>query len=182
MSLALRRAVRALEDGGVIAYPTEAVWGLGCDPADPLACARLLALKRRPVEKGLIVIAARLEDLGDWLAPVPAAQAQKALQSWPGPYTWLWPVTAAAPVWVTGGQPRLAIRLTAHPLARALCEAFGPLISTSANRSGETPARSASQVRLRFGQRLDALLPGATGGAARPTEIRDLLSGEVLRL
>lgn len=177
-----REALRALRRGGVIAYPTEAIWGLGCEPTDRAAVMRLLALKRRPVNKGLIVIAADFEDIEHWLQPFSEKIEQRALHTWPGPVTWLWPATPAVPPWITGGSGKVAVRITRHPVASALCEAYGgPIVSTSANRSGQQPARSATQVRLRFGDSIDALVPGALGRSARPTTIRDLLTGRTLR-
>ena len=178
----LRETVRRLRAGGVVAYPTEAVYGLGCDPENERAVRRLLALKQRPVHKGLILIAADLAQLGRYLGPLPEALMAQVLQTWPGPATWLLPVTAGTPDWLTGGRDCLAVRVTAHPPARALCLALGlPLVSTSANPSGRPPARSALQVRHYFDDRLDAIVAAPLGGQARPTPIRDARSGAVVR-
>lgn len=180
--LRLERAVAALRRGGVVAYPTEAVWGLGCDPWDREAVLRLLVLKRRPLERGLILLAAAPEDLTPFLAPLPPERAAEIRGSWPGPVTWVVPSAPEAPAWVTGGHAGIAVRVTAHPPAAALCRAFGgPVVSTSANRSAGRPARTASAVRYTFGPHLDALLPGPTGGLARPTPIRDAVTGAYLR-
>ncbi len=177
----LRKALRALRDGGLVAYPTEAVWGLGCDPSNRDAVMRLLALKDRPVEKGLIVIASDFSDIEHWLTPMNEKVEDRAYRTWPGPYTWLWPATPEAPPWITGGGKRIAVRITRHPIAAALCDAFGPVVSTSANRAAQPPARSITELRLRFGQRIDAVLPGPLGRAPRPTTIRDLVSGRIVR-
>lgn len=178
----LRMAVRALQQGGVIAYPTEAVWGLGCDPLNRDAVLRLLALKRRPVHKGLILVASDFAMLDPFVRPMNEKLERRAFSTWPGPVTWLWPASALAPPWITGGQARIAVRVSRHPLVAELCDAYGAaLVSTSANTSGRNPARSAAEVRLMFGPRIDALLPGAVGRLARPTVIRDLLSGRTLR-
>ncbi len=178
----LRCTVRALRSGGVIAYPTEAVWGLGCDPLNGAAVARLLQLKRRAPGKGLILIAHDYNALRPFLAPLDKALEQRVDASWPGPVTWLLPAARDLPAWLTGGRKNVAVRVTAHPLARALCEHFGgAIVSTSANPSHRKPARSALRVRRYFGKRVEALLPGATGGLARPTEIRDASTGRVLR-
>jgi len=178
----LALAVRALADGGVVAYPTEAVWGLGCNPDNAGAFRRLLDIKGRDPAKGVIVIAASFDDVADWLEPFNEKIEDRALATWPGPVTWLWPASPRVPAWITGGQAKVAVRVTAHPVARALCAAWGgPLVSTSANRSGLAPARSSTEVRLRLGRDIDALLPGSTGGRLRPTPIRDLLSGRTLR-
>jgi len=134
---ALRRAARMLTAGGVIAYPTEAVYGLGCDPLDAQAVTRLLAIKRRPVEKGLILIASRFDQLGPYVQPLTAAIRQRLDESWPGPNTWLLPADPATPRWIRGDHRTIAVRVTAHPLAAALCEAFGgAIVSTSANPAG----------------------------------------------
>jgi L-threonylcarbamoyladenylate synthase len=179
--LKLKVAARALRAGGVVAYPTEAVFGLGCDPLNRSAVLRLLAIKQRPMAKGLILIASRLEQLLPFLHPLAADVEQRLRETWPGPVTWLLPACPAAPRWLRGRHSKLAVRVTAHPLAAALCEAFGgPIVSTSANASGRSPARSTLQTRLRC-PGVDLILSGATGGLARPTPIRDALSGEVHR-
>ncbi|MBK5937648.1 MAG: Sua5/YciO/YrdC/YwlC family protein [Halorhodospira halophila] len=175
-------AAAVLRRGGVVAYPTEAVWGLGCDPRRDDAVARLLALKGRPERQGLILIAAEPEQLGGFLAPLPEERAEEIRASWPGPMTWVLPASPRAPRWVSGGRDTVAVRVTAHPVAAALCRAFGgALVSTSANPSAGRPARSAPQVRRYFGTRIDALVPGRLGGLGRPTPIRDGRSGAYLR-
>ena len=177
----LRRAARMLRAGGVIAYPTEAVYGLGCDPLNRNAVQRLLAIKQRPVEKGLILIASRFEQLAPFVQPPGGAIMRRLNETWPGPVTWVLPAGPATPRWLRGSHHTLAVRVTAHPLAAALCDAFGgPVVSTSANPSGRPPARSALQTRLRC-PGVDLVVHGATGGQARPTPIRDAITGDVLR-
>jgi L-threonylcarbamoyladenylate synthase len=164
-----------VKSGGIIAYPTEAVYGLGCDPRNEAAVRRLLALKRRPAHKGLILIAADFAQLALFLQPLSPADQARLAATWPGPLTWLIPARPETPGWLRGRHATLAVRVTAHPLAAALCWACGhPLVSTSANLSGRPPARTALAVRRQLGRNLDYLLPGPTGGAAQPTEIRDL--------
>ena len=175
-------AAHAVRRGGVVAYPTEAVWGLGCDPANALAVVRLLALKGRDPAQGFIVLAATEDHLAGLLAPLPSDAEARMRASWPGPVTWVVPAAPHVPEWLTGGRDTLAVRITAHPVAAALCRAAGgPLVSTSANRSGARPARSATEVRLQFGRRIDALLPGPRGELDRPTPIREAVSGRYLR-
>jgi len=170
----LREAARVLHGGGIVAYPTEAVYGLGCDPLNPEAVLRLLALKRRPVEKGVILIAAEPDQLDPYLGPLPPDLRERVLASWPGPVTWLLPVPESVPVWLRGRHDTLAVRVTVHPLAAALCRAFGgAIVSTSANLSDRPPARDPLTVRRIFGDRLDLILHGPLGGRERPTEIRD---------
>lgn len=178
----IQQAVRVVEAGGIIAYPTEAVYGLGCDPLNIDAVARLLSLKQRPVAKGLILVAADIEQLSDFVT-FPTGQSAEAIRdSWPGPVTWLLPVQSWVPNWLTGDHPTLAVRVSDHPVVRDLCLAFaGPLVSTSANRHGHPPARLALQVRRQFGDQIDYIVAGQTGKLARPTEIRDAASGRVVR-
>jgi L-threonylcarbamoyladenylate synthase len=180
--LRLRAAARVVKFGGLIAYPTEAVYGLGCDPRNEAAVRRLLALKRRPMHKGLILIAASFEQLEPFLQPLSASDRARLAATWPGPYTWLIPARPDTPRCLRGRHDTLAVRVTSHRLAAALCRACGyPLVSTSANLSGHPPARTALAVRRQLGSNLDYLLPGPTGGAAQPTEIRDLHTGRRVR-
>ncbi len=165
-----------------MAYPTEAVWGLGCDPFSEAAVMRLLALKKRRRDMGLIVIAASMAQLEPFLAGMPASDRQLLEASWPGPQTWLVPNNGYAPTWVTGGRETLALRVTSHPVAAALCRAYGGgLISTSANPHGFRPAVSLLKLNLYFYGQLDYVLPGSLGGLISPTPIKNLKTGEVIR-
>ncbi|MES9987521.1 MAG: L-threonylcarbamoyladenylate synthase [Candidatus Thiodiazotropha endolucinida] len=178
----LRQATRIINTGGIVAYPTEAVYGLGCHPLDPDAVSRLLALKQRPMAKGLILIADRIESLHPYIGTLSDAGMQMVRESWPGPATWLIPATRNVPYWLTGKHATLAVRVTDHPIAAALCRATGtPLVSTSANISQHPPARTPLQVRLRCGDGVDFILHGKTGELKNPTPIRDALSGRVIR-
>lgn len=186
--LDMSAAVAALRRSGVVAYPTEAVWGLGCDPFDEAAVRRLLAIKQRSVDKGLILVAAspvQFEGLLDW-ERLPPARRTAVLASWPGPNTWVVPATARVPAWVTGAHPGeargVAVRVSAHPAVVALCEAFGaPLVSTSANLSGQPPAFRRDALDPALVARIDDVAAGETGGLSAPTAIRDALTGAQLR-
>jgi L-threonylcarbamoyladenylate synthase len=181
-SLAIRQAGALIRAGGVLAYPTEAVWGLGCDPLDAEAVARILAIKERPASMGLILIAAEFGQLLPWLEPLPYEVEARMAATWPGPVTWVVPAQAWVPDWVHGGRGSLAVRVTAHAQSAALCRATGfAIVSTSANRSGHPPARTGIQVRRWFDDELDLILGGATGGRQRPSEIRDALTGLPIR-
>ena len=185
MDAGLADAVAALRAGGVVAYPTEAVYGLGCDPRDGAAFARLFELKQRPPTQGVLLLGADFGQVAPWidLDATPAAALERARASWPGPHTWIFPRAPGVPAWVAGGHAGIALRVTAHEPAAALCRAFGAaLVSTSANRHGEPPARSAAEVAAAFGSELDAILNGPTGGLERPTPIRDAISGAIVRL
>ena len=180
----IEHTVSALLRGGVVAYPTEAVWGLGCDPIDETAVMRLLAIKQRTVDKGLILVAAtasQLDGLVDW-ATLPPERRAAVEAGWPGPNTWIVPCTARVPAWISGGHAGVAVRVSAHPTVVALCTAFGrPIVSTSANLSGQPPAFSREALDPALLAQIDAVAPGDTGGLAAPTAIRDARTGEVLR-
>ena len=180
-SLALAHAARILDAGGVVAHALEGVWGLACDPFEAGAVARVLRMKRRPVSKGLIVIAASPEPFSDELRGLSPTVCATVLASWPGAETWVVP-NRSFPAWITGGAPTVAIRVPAHAQARTLAERFGgPLVSTSANFSGWPPARSELTVRKHFGRTVDCVLPGATTGRRGPSRIRVAGSGAELR-
>lgn len=174
---------RTLRTSGIIAYPTEAVWGLGCDPWDTEAVDRLLDLKQRPAEKGLILVASSVEQIDFLLAPLTSAQRSLALAYWPGPVTCLLPdIEDQIPANVKGEHTSIAVRVSDHPVVRALCEAAGqPLVSTSCNPAGRPPARWSWQVRRYFGAGIDQLIAGDLGGARRPSRIVDIVSGRWLR-
>jgi L-threonylcarbamoyladenylate synthase len=183
-SLTPAAATDLLRRGGVVAYPTEAVWGLGCDPFDETAVLRLLALKQRAVDKGLILIAAsasQFDGLLDWNA-LPDDRRAAVHASWPGPHTWIVPATARVPRWITGTHAGVAVRVSAHPLVVALCAAFAaPLVSTSANRAGAEPPKTLAEFDPRLVAAVDGILAGDTGGRERPSDIRDARSGAALR-
>lgn len=179
-SQAVRYAARILREGGVIAYPTEGVFGLGCLPDDVDAVARILAMKRRDAEMGLVVIVSNPAQLDDW-TELPAA-ALRLDSSDEHPITWIVPATDAVPPWIRGRHASVAVRRTTHPVARALCDAVdSPLVSTSANRSGRPPVRNAFVLRRLFGAEVDFIVPGECGPAAGPSEIREMNTGKVLR-
>ena len=178
----IESAVAALRRGGVVAYPTEAVWGLGCDPHDASAVMRLFALKQRPNATGVLLIGADFAQVSPYIGDVPASAIERATATWPGPETWVFPRSDRVPAWISGEHSGIALRVTAHPVAAALCRAFGgALVSTSANRHGEPPARSIDALRAMFADEVDAIIDGALGGRERPTPIRDALSGQTLR-
>lgn len=187
-ALHVKKAVRVIEAGGVIAYPTEAVWGLGCDPDNRDACLALLQIKQRPVEKGMILVAALVSQFARLLAALPRVQQQQLQQAWAdqartGPVTFLVPDPHdQVPWWVKGSHGAVALRVSLHPIVQQLCRALdAPLVSTSANVAGAAPAASRLMVEKTLGRQLDYVLPGALGGATRPSQIIDLGSGRVVR-
>ncbi|WP_336222255.1 L-threonylcarbamoyladenylate synthase type 1 TsaC [Citrobacter amalonaticus] len=179
----IAEAIKVLKEENVIAYPTEAVFGVGCDPDSETAVNRLLVLKQRPVDKGLILIAANFEQLRPYIddSMLTDAQREAVFSRWPGPVTFVFPAPATTPRWLTGRFDSLAVRVTDHPLVVALCQAYGkPLVSTSANLSGLPPCRTVEEVRAQFGEDFP-VVSGETGGRLNPSEIRDALTGELFR-
>ena len=177
-----RRAVMVLRGGGVVAYPTEAVYGIGCDPLDRAGVARVFAIKRRPAHKRCILIAAdprHLEPFVDVAAP---EFPEHAARYWPGPVTLVAPARDGAPAWLVDAAGTVAVRVTDHPVARGLCASFGgALVSTSANRSACPPVRDALRARAVFGAEIDWYVPGRVGGLAAPTRIIDVRDGRTVR-
>ena len=174
-------AAREIRAGAVIAYPTEAVWGLGCDPWNEEAVDRLLAIKNRSVDKGLILVADSIQQFDFLLADLPERWIDRLASTWPGPNTWLVPHQERLPVWITGQHHSVALRVSDHPQVRDLCALTGPLVSTSANPAGRPAARSRLRVEQYFHGQLDAVLGGALGGRRNPSLIRDLRTGDVIR-
>lgn len=181
---AIEQAAAALRAGGVAAYPTEAVYGLGCDPHERQAVERIFALKGRPATQGVLLIGATFDHVAPYidLDAVPAERLAGIRAEWPGPHTWIFPRAATVPAWIAGGHAGIALRVTAHPVAAALCRAFGgALVSTSANPHAEPPARDAATVRRYFHDGVDSVIDAPPGGATRPTSIRDALTGAIIR-
>ncbi|MCG8394867.1 MAG: threonylcarbamoyl-AMP synthase [Pseudomonadales bacterium] len=181
MNQHLVSAAQIIQAGGVVAYPTESVYGLGCDPFNEEAVMRLLAIKQRPVDKGMILIGADLVQLAPWLE-LRGDQYQQLEQQWPAPLTYLVEAKATVPSWVRGRHAKVAVRVPDHPLARALCRRVGhPIISTSANLSGRPSARNRFQVARQLGDQLDFIVSGVCDRASKPSTIIDLESGRTLR-
>ena len=180
--LTIEQAARLLTNGGVLAYPTEAVWGFGCDPANDRAVRKLLALKQRPAAKGLILVGSTGEQFAPFLEGLDAET--KALFAAPTerPTSWLVPHNGYASDWIRGDFDSVALRITGHLLVRELCETFGgPIVSSSANLSGQPTYECAEQIQRHIGQGLDGILVGELGKASGPSTVKDLLTGEVLR-
>lgn len=175
------RALRHyLKKGGVIAYPTESCYGLGCDPRNRRAVQKLLRLKRRPQHKGLLLVAADLNQVRHFIHGPSAEQKAILAKHWPGPYTFLFPMRAHAPKNVSGKHKSLGVRVSAHPTVQALTTALGPLTSSSANRAGARALKTAAAVQRVFGATV-RVIPGRIGKHKRPSRIIDLSSGTTLR-
>ncbi len=170
----LQQAVISLKSGGVIAYPTEGVWGLGCLWTDEAAIAEILRLKQRPLEKGMIVLCSQLSDIEQFLLPLSDEHRSQIEAEYPHPVTWILPCKLIVPTSVRGQHSSVAVRFSRHPLVQTLCEKVGPIISTSANPTGLNAAMTAQEVRHYFHDQLSYILPGELGGYSKPSEIRTL--------
>lgn len=173
-----------LQQGGLVVYPTEGVWGIGCDPRNEKAVMSLLEAKQRPVEKGLILIAADYSQVLPYINEnkIPEQQKQAIFASWPGAYTWLMPVAEGTPKWITGGSELVAVRVTAHPTVIRMCEEFqGAIISTSANVTGTPTEHELENVKKVFGELVDSYVDEALGGNTQASTITNALTGEVIR-
>lgn len=176
-----RRIAAHLRRGGLIAYPTESCYGLGCDPRNRNAVLRLLRLKQRPQHKGLILIASRYRQVARFLQPLTPDEQVRLQNDGAQAVTYLMPAKPSCPRWLRGAHDTLAVRITAHPFARSLCRSVNSaLVSTSANRSGQRPARTYAECRRLFGNRV-LVLPGRTGKRRKPSTIRAWADGRIVR-
>lgn len=185
MLSAVADAAQCLKQGKVLAYPTEAVWGLGCDPYNEQAFLEILKLKQRPIEKGVILLAGHLAQVEHLLDSLNANIRQQVIASWSQSSeratTWLLPASADIPTWIKGHHPKVAVRVTTHPLCVELCQAFGSfIVSTSANPAGLNPALSLSQAQAYFTEQLH-YLNGELGACREPSRIVDAETGEIIR-
>lgn len=177
------KALEVLNKGGIIAYPTEAVFGLGCDPFNYSAVNRILGLKNRPLESGFILVGATWEQLEPFVEPLLPATMMRVRETWPGPVTWIFPVKPEIPEWITGNRKTIAVRASAHPIIQEICTRYGrAIVSTSANVHGNPPARDARTVQLIFGDKIDYIVKAPVGGDLQPTEIRNAINGEIIRI
>ena len=170
----LQQAITRLNTGGVIAYPTEGVWGLGCLWTNEDAIKEILRLKQRPLEKGMIVLCSQISDIESFLQPLSTQDIAQIEQEYPHPVTWILPCKSSISESVRGQHNSIAVRFSRHSLVQALCSEVGPIISTSANPSGEDAAMSEEEVRYYFKDQLSYILPGELGGYSKPSEIRTL--------
>ncbi|NDV90904.1 L-threonylcarbamoyladenylate synthase type 1 TsaC [Alteromonas sp. 345S023] len=175
--------VAAFENGMLLVYPTEAVMGIGCDPDSESAVMALLDIKQRPIEKGVILVAATYSQLLPYVNDnaIKPDMRTEIFSSWPGPNTWLLPKSAQAPAWLTGQYDKIAVRVSNHPTVKALCEKVGkPVVSTSANVTGQPPALSIEEAKTVFADSV-TYVNGQVGQYSKPSTIRDGDSGEVIR-
>ncbi len=177
----IQQAVKALKAGEVIAYPTESCFGLGCDPQNQKALEKIIQLKARSANKGLILIASSIEQAKTYVVFENLDLEEQILDSWPGPNTWLLPPKPLVNQLLRGEFPLLAIRVTAHSIAKQLCDSFGgAIVSTSANLAGEPALLDTKSVAQVFGKQLH-IVEGVIGEDTKPSTIRDGLTGQILR-
>ena len=180
--LSIGQAAEMLRAGDVIAYPTEAVYGLGCDPANDRALRAILSIKKRSADAGLILIAHSFDCLSPYIGVVSQEQLARAQATWPGHVTWLFPRSPSVSGLLAGSHKTIAVRITAHAVCRSLCAAFGgAIVSTSANPSGKPPAMNPQEVTAYFPDSLAGVVRGRLGGRSKPSEIRDLATGNLMR-
>lgn len=176
-----RRLAAHLKRGGLIAYPTESCYGLGCDPANRKAVQRILKIKQRPQRRGLILIASDYQQVARYLRALTLDEQTKLQQEGAQAVTYLMPVIPSCPRWLRGEHDTLAVRLTAHPFAKNLCRsANSALVSTSANRSGERPAKTFAECQRLFGKKV-WVLRGRVGKRKQPSTIRAWSDGKIIR-
>lgn len=187
ITTSVAEAAKCLKQGQVLAYPTEAVWGLGCDPYNQQAFQEILRLKQRPIEKGVILLAGHISQVEHLLTGLTADMYEKVVASWSNRQpteratTWLLPAGTEIPSWIKGNHAKVAVRVTTHPLCVALCNAFnGFIVSTSANTAGLEPARSLQQANAYFHHELN-YLNGDLGLSQQPSKIMDAITGEIIR-
>ena len=187
ITTSVTEAANILKQGQVLAYPTEAVWGLGCDPFNEQAFQEILKLKQRPIEKGVILLAGHISQVEHLLENVSSEMKQQVVESWTNrapserATTWLLPASDDIPTWIKGNHPKVAVRVTTHPLCVALCNAFnGFIVSTSANTAGLEPARSLQEANHYFKDETH-YLNGDLGLSQEPSKIIDAETGIVIR-
>ena len=184
----IAKAVNSLNQGEIIAYPTEAVWGLGCDPFNEKALNKLLSLKKRDQGKGLILVSSSLEHCKKLLEGLPDEYFKKLQNSTKQNVsndratTWLIPANDAVPLGVKGTHKNFALRISKHPTVVSLCDCFQlPIVSTSANLAGKKPATTINEVKFFFGKAISDYVDGELGAQKAPSEIKNLITDEVLR-
>lgn len=178
----ITHGARVIASGGVIAHPTEGVFGLACDPASRAALERVMRIKQRDASKGVILLAHCPDALQPYCAELEPNMTARLTKTYPHPTTFIVPAAPGASDLLTGGRSTLAVRITTHDLSLTLCRTLEhPIVSTSANRGGEPPARDAITVRETLGDDLDLIVDGELGDAQGPSAIIDIVTGQIVR-
>ena len=178
---ALNRFVHAVSRGAIFGYPTDTVWGFGCHPLIASSVSRILQIKNRSPDKGLILLSSRIEYCSAYLG-VETDELESIRLPGEHPTTWLVTASEFCPPWIHGIYPTVGIRITSHPLIQSICDGLqAPIVSTSANRSGKATARTSFQMRKQFSSELDFIVNGFATGSHLPSETKLLTSGTTLR-
>lgn len=181
MSKKIDRVVEVLKQGGIILYPTEGVYGLGCDPFNQTAVLRLLQIKQRNINQGLILIVSSWRQAKKLIA-LDLKKCELLKNKTNYPVTWVFPATKNVPRWIRGKFRSIAIRVTTHKIAKALCQKFGgPIVSTSANLTGGSSIKNLKDIESDVFNRVDFIVPGELGNFGQPSKIVDARNGKVLR-
>jgi len=178
----LDQAIKTINSGGIIAYPTESVFGLGCDPSNEKAVLKLLSLKQRPVEQGLILIASHIRQVLPLIQPIHADDLANALKTWPGHSTWVFPKSTLVPSWISGQYVSIAVRVSNHPIVKQLCDHLNhPLVSTSANVSKQEDLNSIKLINSVFNDKIGFYIDAPTGNEKKASTIRDAHTLKTIR-
>jgi L-threonylcarbamoyladenylate synthase len=183
MTPEIRKAAELLRAGGLVAFPTETVYGLGADASNATAVARLYAVKGRPADHPVIVHFASAEQAFGWAREVPEAARKLAARFWPGPLTLILKRSRLAQDFVTGGQDTVGLRVPSHPVAQELLKQFGAGIAApSANRFGLVSPTTAAHVREDLGDEVDLVLEGGPSDVGIESTIVDLSGPDAVLL
>ena len=175
-------AVKVIQQGGLLVYPTEAVYGLGCDYNNQQSVELLLELKQRPANKGLILVAAHVQQILPLIKPARRSHLARALKTWPGHHTWVFPKTSLVPDWISGSHDTVAVRVSAHPVIKQMCAQLNQaLVSTSANVSGQKTAETCQDMQQLWGDQVSYYLDLPLGDEAVPSPIRMASDGSSFR-
>lgn len=177
-----QHAISVIQSGGIIVYPTESIYGLGCNPFKEEAVLNLLSLKKRSVKKGLILIASHVQQILPLIQPIVANDLARALKTWPGHHTWIFPKSSLTPTWVSGSFDTIAVRVSSHPIVKVLCDKLDlPLVSTSANLTNHTALKSINEIKIQFGDKIDAYINAPLGNQAKASKMTVAHSSKQLR-
>lgn len=178
----IESAAAIIQSGGILVYPTEGVYGIGCDYRNQTAVLKLLHLKQRSVKQGLVLIASHIEHILPLIQPTEREHLARALKTWPGHATWVFPKSELAPQWITGDHESIAVRVSDHPTVKRLCDTLGQaLVSTSANLSGQNTPTSCQALQKLWEQEVNYYLDLPLGGAKQPSTISMAADGQQLR-
>ncbi|MEZ5471232.1 MAG: Sua5/YciO/YrdC/YwlC family protein [Marinicella sp.] len=182
MGTSIAHAVTAIRQGGVVIYPTEGVFGIGCDYRVKQSVQRILKLKERSVNKGLVLIASHIQQILPLVQPLKREHLARALKTWPGHHTWVFPASPLTPKWITGDFDSVALRVSDHPVVKSLCDELGhALVSTSANISNQPTPNNCKELQELWQNEVNYYLDLPLGSATGPSTIRLVDSGEVIR-